>query len=73
MSISTGLQYGIPVTEYTGKFKFMAFMPDGHSSDPDIRFASSVLDYVSKWIEAKHLKQSLHAGKPKQPSLRAVK
>lgn len=55
ISVSVGLQHGIPVSEYLNKFKHMTFEPGGTSSDPDVKFASSILDYAAKWIERRCL------------------
>src|SRR5581483_2008500 len=46
MSISVGLQYGIPLEFYVSKFCNQRFEPAGMTDDPDIRIATSVLDYL---------------------------
>jgi ribonucleoside-diphosphate reductase alpha chain len=46
MSISVGLQYGIPLEFYVAKFCNQRFEPAGMTDDPDIRIATSVLDYL---------------------------
>ncbi|MGI8815969.1 MAG: LAGLIDADG family homing endonuclease [Pseudonocardia sp.] len=46
MSISVGLQYGIPLEFYVSKFSNQRFEPAGMTDDPDIRIATSVLDYL---------------------------
>jgi ribonucleoside-diphosphate reductase alpha chain len=46
MSISVGLQYGIPLEFYISKFSNLRFEPAGMTDDPDIRIATSVLDYL---------------------------
>jgi ribonucleoside-diphosphate reductase alpha chain len=46
MAISVGLQYGIPLESYVAKFTNMRFEPAGMTDDPDIRMASSVMDYI---------------------------
>jgi ribonucleoside-diphosphate reductase alpha chain len=46
VAISIGLQYGVPLETYVAKFTNMRFEPAGMTDDPDIRIASSVLDYI---------------------------
>jgi ribonucleoside-diphosphate reductase alpha chain len=46
IAISVGLQYGVPLETYVGKFTNMRFEPAGMTDDPDIRMASSVVDYI---------------------------
>lgn len=46
VAISVGLQYGIPLETYVRKFTNMRFEPAGMTDDPDIRIATSVLDYI---------------------------
>lgn len=53
ISISIGLQSGVPVERYTSKFKHMRFEPMGFTSNQEIRSAASVVDYVAKWMDEK--------------------
>jgi ribonucleoside-diphosphate reductase alpha chain len=46
VAISIGLQYGVPLDTYISKFTNMRFEPAGMTDDPDIRMASSVMDYI---------------------------
>ena len=46
VAISIGLQFGVPLETYIGKFTNMRFEPAGMTDDPDIRIASSVMDYI---------------------------
>ncbi len=46
IAISVGLQYGVPLETYVSKFTNMRFEPAGMTEDPDIRMASSVVDYI---------------------------
>jgi ribonucleoside-diphosphate reductase alpha chain len=55
MAISVGLQYGIPLDSYVGKFTNMRFEPAGLTDDPDIRIASSVMDYIFRRLALDHL------------------
>ncbi|NQY55517.1 MAG: vitamin B12-dependent ribonucleotide reductase [Ilumatobacteraceae bacterium] len=45
-SISYGLQYGVPLRAFVEAFVNMRFEPAGMTDDPDIRFASSIMDYL---------------------------
>jgi len=55
MAISVGLQYGIPLESYVAKFTNMRFEPAGVTDDPDIRMASSVMDYIFRRLALDHL------------------
>jgi ribonucleoside-diphosphate reductase alpha chain len=55
MAISVGLQYGIPLESYIAKFTNMRFEPAGLTDDPDIRIASSVMDYIFRRLALDHL------------------
>jgi ribonucleoside-diphosphate reductase alpha chain len=46
VAISIGLQYGVPLETYVGKFTNMRFEPAGMTDDPDIRMGASVMDYI---------------------------
>jgi ribonucleoside-diphosphate reductase alpha chain len=55
VAISVGLQYGIPLESYVAKFTNMRFEPAGVTDDPDIRIASSVIDYIFRRLALDHL------------------
>ena len=55
MSISVGLQYGIPLEFYVSKFANLRFEPAGMTDDPDIRIATSVLDYLFRRLGLDYL------------------
>ncbi|GAA1965503.1 vitamin B12-dependent ribonucleotide reductase [Amycolatopsis minnesotensis] len=55
MSISVGLQYGIPLEFYISKFSNLRFEPAGMTDDPDIRIATSVLDYLFRRLALDYL------------------
>jgi ribonucleoside-diphosphate reductase alpha chain len=50
-SISIGLQYGVPLQVLVTKFKHTRFEPSGFTKNKKIRSASSVMDYIAKWLE----------------------
>jgi ribonucleoside-diphosphate reductase alpha chain len=55
IAISVGLQFGIPLESYVQKFTNMRFEPAGMTDDPDIRIASSVMDYIFRRLALDHL------------------
>jgi ribonucleoside-diphosphate reductase alpha chain len=55
MAISVGLQYGIPLESYVGKFTNMRFEPAGMTDDPDIRIATSMMDYIFRRLALDYL------------------
>lgn len=50
-AFSIALQYGLPLHEAVLRFKGMRFEPMGHTSNPDIPEASSIIDYVARYLE----------------------
>ncbi|MEU4525948.1 vitamin B12-dependent ribonucleotide reductase [Amycolatopsis sp. NPDC024027] len=55
MSISVGLQHGIPLEFYVSKFCNLRFEPAGMTDDPDIRIATSVMDYLFRRLALDYL------------------
>jgi len=55
IAVSIGLQYGVPLETYVSKFINMKFEPSGMTNDPDIRFATSLVDYVFRRLALDHL------------------
>jgi len=55
IALSVGLQYGVPLEDYVSKFINMKFEPSGMTNDPDIRFASSLVDYVFRRLALDYL------------------
>lgn len=49
-AISMSLQYGVPVEVLVNKFSHTRFEPMGHTTNPDIRVAKSVVDYIFRWL-----------------------
>ncbi len=50
-SFSIALQYGLTVDDAVARFKGMRFDPAGPTSNPRIPQASSILDYVARYLE----------------------
>lgn len=55
LSISIGLQYGVPLKAIADKLTNTRFEPSGFTENPSIRYASSVLDYIARWLGGKFL------------------
>ena len=55
ISVSLGLQYGVPLEVYVSKFSHMRFEPSGQTNDADIRVAKSIVDYIFRWMGKKFL------------------
>ena len=54
-SISYGLQYGVPLKVWVNKFIHTRFEPSGFTSNPNIRIAKSIVDYLFRWLALKFL------------------
>jgi ribonucleoside-diphosphate reductase alpha chain len=55
LSLSIGLQYGVPLKALVDKLTNTRFEPSGFTQNPEIRYASSVLDYISRWLGGKFI------------------
>jgi len=55
IAISVGLQYGVPLEEYVDKFAFSRFEPAGIVEHPNIKNATSVLDYIFRLLAYEYL------------------
>ncbi len=72
-AISMSLQYGVPLEDLVNKFSHMRFEPMGHTTNPEIRIAKSMVDYIFRWMGIRFLAgyQEAHAGlndKPQVPT-----
>jgi ribonucleoside-diphosphate reductase alpha chain len=47
---SIALQYGVPLQSLVRKFAYQRFEPSGFTKNPDIRNATSIADYVFRWL-----------------------
>ncbi|MGC1416427.1 MAG: hypothetical protein WA817_14165, partial [Candidatus Acidiferrum sp.] len=50
LTVSLGLQYGVPLKVFVDKLVNTRFEPSGITANPNIRFVSSVLDYLARWL-----------------------
>jgi ribonucleoside-diphosphate reductase alpha chain len=67
MLTSMALQYGVPLEALVKNFSFMRFEPSGFTKNPDIRSASSILDYVFRWLGCQFIKGYREAIAPPKP------
>lgn len=50
-AFSLALQYGLSIEDAVDRFRGMRFDPMGATNNPDIPEASSILDYVARYLE----------------------
>jgi ribonucleoside-diphosphate reductase alpha chain len=55
VSVSYGLQFGVPLKNYVRNFTHTSFAPSGITDDPDIRTASSIIDYIFRRLGKTYL------------------
>src|SRR5438874_6373637 len=55
ISVSHGLQYGVPLKAFVEMYTNMRFEPAGMTDDPDLRFASSLVDYIFRRLAVEYL------------------
>ena len=55
ISVSIGLQYGVPLEEFVNKFTFTRFEPSGMVDHPNIKNASSIVDYIFRLLALEYL------------------
>ncbi len=55
IAVSLGLQYGVPLDEYVDCFTFTRFEPQGVVDHPNIKMATSVIDYVFRVLGMEYL------------------
>ncbi len=56
-AISIALQYGVPLEALVQKFIHARFEPQGFTSNPDIRIAKSLVDYIFRWLGMRFLSE----------------
>ena len=50
---SIALQYGVPMNVLVDKFSHTRFEPSGYTTNPEIRYAKSLMDYIFQWLGMK--------------------
>ena len=61
---SIALQYGVPLESLVKKFAYQRFEPSGFTKNPDIRSATSITDYVFRWLGCQFIKGYKEATAP---------
>jgi ribonucleoside-diphosphate reductase alpha chain len=61
---SISLQYGVPLESLVRKFAYQRFEPSGFTKNPDIRNATSITDYVFRWLGCQFIKGYKEATSP---------
>jgi ribonucleoside-diphosphate reductase alpha chain len=79
ISVSYGLQYGVPLRHFVEAFTNTRFEPAGITDDPDLRIATSILDYIFRRLAVDYLSHEeraelgiLTTGERTQPTLPGV-
>lgn len=55
ISVSLGLQYGVPLSTYVDKFIYTRFEPQGPVQHPNIKYATSVIDFIFRVLGMEYL------------------
>lgn len=55
ISVSQGLQFGVPLKRFVKSFRGSSYAPYGATDDPDIRTASSITDYIFRRLALDYL------------------
>jgi ribonucleoside-diphosphate reductase alpha chain len=79
ISVSLGLQHGVPLATYVRKYSSMRFEPAGITDDADLRIATSLVDYIFRRLAVDYLPLNereelgvLSTGERMQPTLPGV-
>ena len=65
---SVALQYGVPLESLVRKFTHQRFEPAGMTTNRDIPFARSLVDYIFRWLGIEFLPGFREANTPQRPS-----
>ncbi len=61
---SIALQYGVPLESLVKKFAYQRFEPSGFTKNPDIRNATSITDYIFRWLACQFINGYKEATSP---------
>jgi ribonucleoside-diphosphate reductase alpha chain len=70
---SLSLQYGVPLESLVRKFAHQRFEPSGYTRNPQVRQASSIIDYVFRWMACQFIpgyREATAPGSEAQPELK---
>ena len=71
IAVSLGLQYGVPLKEFVDVFTFTRFEPQGPVDHPNIKFATSIIDYIFRLLALEYQgRADLVQVKPTEEQLR---
>jgi ribonucleoside-diphosphate reductase alpha chain len=66
-AISVALQYGVPIESLVTKFAHQRFEPQGMTTNREIPFAKSLVDYIFRWMGMEFVEGYREANAPSQP------
>jgi ribonucleoside-diphosphate reductase alpha chain len=76
IAVSLGLQHGVPLSTFIKKYTNMRFEPAGITDDPELRIATSLVDFIFRRLALEYLPYDervelgiLSTGERKQPTL----
>ncbi|MBK7404983.1 MAG: adenosylcobalamin-dependent ribonucleoside-diphosphate reductase [Phycisphaerales bacterium] len=64
---SVALQYGVPIESLVNKFTHQRFEPAGMTTNRDIPFAKSLVDYIFRWMGMEFIPGYREANMPQRP------
>jgi ribonucleoside-diphosphate reductase alpha chain len=64
MCMSVALQAGVPLSWFVEKLRNLQFEPSGTTDDPKVRYATSIVDGLAKWLEYRVLTGGGESGPP---------
>ncbi len=67
VAVSIALQYGVPLEILAAKFVGSRFEPMGVTQNPEIREATSIVDYVFTWLMLRYGPKEKPVGPPEPP------
>lgn len=58
IAVSIGLQYGVPLKKFVDKFTFTRFEPNGVTDHPNIKTATSIIDFIFRVLGMEYLNRT---------------
>ncbi len=58
ISVSIALQYGVPLKNFVKRFSYSRFEPAGYTENPDVQVATSIADYIFRYLALRFLSES---------------
>jgi ribonucleoside-diphosphate reductase alpha chain len=71
-AVSVALQYGVPIESLVKKFTHQRFEPAGMTTNRDIPFAKSLVDYIFRWLGMEFISGYREANAPRRESAASV-